>query len=83
MFVIKVKITPIEVLLFIDRPRIAESRDESEWEDGGLSPEQQRARSEVGPTTAQYYSTVQYSTRAHQQLHIRIQNTFHPQHQHA
>ena len=81
MFVIKVKITPIEVLPFIERPRIAESRDESEWEDGGLTPEQQRARSEVGPP---YNSTVQYSTvqytRAQQQLHIRIQNTFHPQH---
>ena len=62
MFVIKVKITPIEVLPFIERPRIAESRDESEWEDGGLTPEQQRARSEVGPP---YNRTVQYSTPEH------------------
>ena len=66
-----------------ERPGATESRDESEWEDGGLSPEQQRARSEVGPTTVKYstvqHSTVQYSTRAQQQLHIRIQNTFHPQ----
>ena len=59
MFVIKVKITPIEVLPFIERPGIAESRDESEWEDGGLSPEQQRARSEVGPTSNS--TTAQYS----------------------
>ena len=61
-----------------ERPGATESRDESEWEDGGLSPEQQRARSEVGPTTVKYstvqHSTVQYSTRAQQQLHIRIQS---------
>ena len=44
-----------------ERPGATESRDESEWEDGGLSPEQQRARSEVGPTTVKY-STVQHST---------------------
>ena len=50
-----------------ERPGATESRDESEWEDGGLSPEQQRARSEVGPpynSTVQY-STVQYSTTEH------------------